>query len=165
MDILEVRDQELSTLLSNFMICTSCVFVDRDLDRMKVGYPCPQCNVVSTGAELYFPVVVSTLIDLMQEFYQLTHGANVGSAQISKIQNQSNHQLAVVIFFCTLIEVLLQHFLERCMSRMGLPHKIQERLLKDNISVNRRFRKLFPTLIGAEWYSGPGKLDQKPGLN
>ncbi len=48
-----------------------------------------------------------------------------------------------------IVEVLSQHFLEQCMSRMGLPQKIQERLLNDNIFVKQRVQKLFPTLTGA----------------
>lgn len=165
MDITEVRDQELSTLLSDFMICTSCEFVDRDHKRQRVGYQCPRCRVVGTGAELYFPVSVSTLIDLMQEFYHLKQEKDVDSARISKIQNESNHRLAVVIFFCALVEVLLQHFLERRMSRMGLSHEVQEKLLKDNISAKRRFQELFLTLIGAKWKKIVKMLTKQAELN
>lgn len=145
MDILEIRDQELSTLLSAFMICTSCEIVDLDQERERVGYQCPRCGVVGNGALLYFPMSIHTLIDLMQEFYHLKQGPDVDSDEVSSIQNKGNHQLAVVIFFCTLVEVLLQHFLEQRMSRMGLPQEIQERLLNDNMFVKQRIQKLFPT--------------------
>ena len=151
MDILEIRGQRLSTLLANFMICQSCEIVDRDQERMRVGYQCPRCGVAGQGARGYFPISVSTLIDLMQEFYHLKHGSDVDSDEASNTRNQGNHQLAVVIFFCTLVEVLLQHFLEQRMSRMGLSHEIQERLLNDNIFVKQRVQKLFPTLTGVKW--------------
>ena len=99
MDILEIRGQRLSTLLANFMICQSCEIVDRDQERMRVGYQCPRCGVAGQGARGYFPISVSTLIDLMQEFYHLKHGSDVDSDEASNTRNKGNHQLAVVIFF------------------------------------------------------------------
>jgi hypothetical protein len=71
MDILEIRDQKLSTLLSFFMICASCKTVDSDINRMEVGYKCPRCGIPSDGGRDYFPMSVHSLIDLMQEFYHL----------------------------------------------------------------------------------------------
>lgn len=157
MNILEIRHQKLSTLLSTFMICDFCKIVDLDHERMEVGYLCPRCGVAGNGGRDYFPMSVHNLIDLMQEFYHLKHGLGEDS-KISNNQSEGNHQLAVVILFCTLVEVLLQYFLERLMSKMELPQKIQEKLLNDNMNVHQRVEKLFPSLTGAEWMKTIKKL-------
>ncbi len=159
MDILEIKHQKLSTLLSFFMICTSCEIVDRDDERITVGYKCPRCEVAGNGGRNYFPTSVHSLIDLMQEFYHLKNDADE-DLEVPSNQKEENHQLAVVILFCTLVEVLLQHFLERLMSKMELPQKIQERLLNDNMNVQQRVQKLFPTLTGAEWNETIEKLSE-----
>ena len=148
-DLLEIRNQRLSTLLSDFMICLSCGIVDRDQERMKVGHPCPRCRVPGQGARGYFPISVNSLIDLMQEFYHMKQEADSDEAPIAK--QKGNHQLAVVFFFCTLGEVLLENFLKRFMSQGGLSRLIQERLLNDNIFVKQRVEKLFPALTGVRW--------------
>lgn len=165
MDILEIRDQKLSTLLSFFMICTSCKIVDSDINRTKVGYKCPRCGIAGDGGRGYFPGSVHSLIDLMQEFYHLKKQGFNEDSEMPHTQSEGNHQLAVVILFCTLGEVLLQHFLETLMSSMGLSQKIQERLLNDNLTVKQRVQKLFPTLTGAKWNETVGKLSEKVELN
>jgi hypothetical protein len=164
MDIFEIKHQKLSTLLSVFMICTSCKIVDNDTNRIEVGYKCPKCGIAGDGARDYFPMSVHSLIDLMQEFYHLKQESGEGS-EVPKFEGEDNHKLAVVILFCTLVEVLLQHFLECLMSSMELSHKIQERLLNDNISIRQRVEKLFPTLIGAKWRKTIKKLNEHVELN
>jgi hypothetical protein len=163
-DILEIRDQPLSMLLSDFMICTSCKIVDRDHERITVGHLCQNCGVASKGGRGFFPMSVHSLIDLMQDFYHLRHPSEEG-AEMSNSARKSDHQLAIVILFCTLGEVLLQHFLETLMSNMGLSQQIQERLLSDNMFVRQRTQKVFPTLTGAKWNETIGKLSGKVELN
>lgn len=148
-DLLEIRTQRLSTLLADFMICESCGIVDREHERMRVGYACPRCGVPGQGATAYFPMSVISLIDLMQEFY---HGrTNLEADEEQMTSPKGNHRLAVVIFFCTLGEVLLEHFFKGLMSHIGLSRLIQERLLNDNIFVKQRVEKLFPALTGVRW--------------
>jgi len=150
-DVLDIRGQPLSTLLADFMICQSCRVVDRDQKRMRVGYPCPRCRVSGNGARGYFSISVHSLIDLMQEFYHIKDERDYHSDKTPVRQQKGNHRLAVVIFFCTLGEVLLEHFLEHLMLRTGLPRSIQKRLLDDNIFVKQRVEKLFPALTGVRW--------------
>ena len=90
MDILEIRNQKLSTLLSFFMICTSCKVVDSDINRIEVGYKCPRCGIAGGGGRNYFPMSVHSLIDLMQEFYHLKQVSDIDS-EVPNIQNESNH--------------------------------------------------------------------------
>jgi len=164
MDILEIRNQRLSTLLADFNICESCKIVDRNRNRMEVGYRCPRCGAAGRGGTLYFSLSVFSLIDLMQDFYHLNQEAVSHSEDLTD-QNKSDHRLAVVIFYCTLAEVLLLHFLEQCMFEMGVPNQIQERLLDDNPFVNQRVEKLFPTLTGIKWNKAVELLEEGTDLN
>ncbi len=164
MDVLEIKHQKLSTLLSFFMICTSCKIVDRDDERITVGYQCPRCGVAGSGGRGYFPMSVHTLIDLMQEFYHLKQNPDEDSVKPST-QSEGNHRLAVVILFCSLVEILLQHFLEGLMNKMGLSQKIQERLLNDNLTEQQRIQKLFPSLINAKWKETLENLNKQVELD
>lgn len=163
-DILEISDQPLSMLLSDFMICTSCEIVDRDHERITVGHLCQNCGVASKGGRGFFPMSVHSLIDLMQDFYHLRHPSEE-DAEMSNSGRKSDHQLAIVILFCTLGEVLLQHFLVNLMSKMVISNNIQERLLNDNMYVQQRIQKLFPTLTGAKWSKTVEKLSETVELN
>ena len=148
-DLLDIRKQPLSTLLADHMVCQACRIVDRDQQRMRVGYPCSRCGVPGQGATGYFPLSVISLIDLMQEFYHRKTDLDSDEQKITSARR--NQRLAVVIFFCTLGEVLLEYFLKQLMTKNGLPRLVQERLLNDNIFVKHRVEKLFPALTGERW--------------
>lgn len=165
MDILEIQKQRLSAVLDDFTICKSCEIVDRDDNRIVVGYRCPRCGAIGDGARSYFPSSVRTLIDLMQEFYHLKQESDMDSDKGPSISNGGNHQLAVVIFFCTLVEVLLHYFLERRMSKIGLSREIQERLLNDNIFIKQRVQKLFPAITSAKWKETVKMLSRRVELD
>jgi hypothetical protein len=148
-DILEVRDQRLSGVLADFVYCAGCKVVDRDRNRGVFGYKCPLCGYPSTLASFYFPAAVWSLVDLIQGSYHL--GEKPASAGVQTDDSLKDQRLAVVVFFCTLGEVLLHHFLKEYMSSQGLPTRLQERLLNDNRFVNERVEKLFPALTGIKW--------------
>ena len=162
-DVLEICDQRLSTILADFLICQACRIVDRDWNRREVGYKCSNCQTPSEGGECYFSFSIMSLIDLMQEFYHLNKSDTSMPANPERVAK--NHHLAVVIFFCTLGEVLLQDFLQECMTKQGLSRQIQSRLLDDNLFVKQRVDKLFPLLTGVSWnrairtLSNHGKID------
>lgn len=164
MDVLEIRNQPLSTLFADFFICKSCKIVDRDHNRMLVGQKCSVCGVPSEGGEVYFPVSVPSLMDLMQKFYHFKEEATQ-SSKIPSNQNESDYRLAVVIFFCSLGEVLLHHFLKKCMLKMSLQPRIWERLFDDNLSVRQRVEKLFPALTGVKWNKAVAMLNENVELD
>jgi hypothetical protein len=164
MNIRDVKNQLWSTLYADFMICESCKIVDRDHKRIQVGYKCPNCGVPSNAAMRYFDHGVLSLIDLMQEFYQLKQGVYKESDAPIK-REKSGHKLAIVIFFCALTEVLLQHFLEQLMYKSGLEYKIKYRLLDDNRFIKQRIDKLFPALTGVKWNESLKKISENVELD
>ena len=164
MDVTEIRNQRLSTILTDFMICQSCRIVDNNRERMRVGYECPRCGIPGKHGMIYFPSNVQSMIDLMQEFYHQEQNPSLDSA-VATDKSGENHRLAVVIFFCTLAEVLLEHFLRKLMDEKKLPREIQDRLLDDNLLVKQRVQKLFPTLTGVKWKTTVTKLEKDVTLD
>lgn len=144
MDITEIVDQRLSSILLGVHVCQHCAVVDRDFQRVRVGHRCQTCGTPSPGGLLYFGVAVGALVDLIQEAFHRPRNepspAGVGP-----------HHLAVVVFFCTLGEVLLGHFLVECMLAHRLPPAVRARLLADNLSARQRVSRLFRSLTGETW--------------
>ena len=89
-------------------------------------------------------------MDLMQEFYH-ARPQKVKESVLFQYAHGNNHHLAVVIFFCTFFDLLLEHFLRQKMIAGKLPFEIQDRLLEDNRYTPQRIDRLFPTLTGTKW--------------
>lgn len=163
-EILEINDQSLGLLLADFLICDSCGYVVKFDFQMDSSYQCSRCGFWNKVATLYFPITVRSLIDLMQEFYHLKQEATPDSETPAE-QKESNHRLAVVIFFCSLGEILLAHFFNERMFKMKLPQEIRKRLLDDNWSVKQRIQKLFPSLTCVKWKEAVETLSKRVELN
>lgn len=160
MKVSQISGQSLSTLVADFHVCQFCGVVDRDPERMKVGYPCPNCSQRSNGGLLYFGLPTHALINLMQESFhqraiQSNHFPTSGNA----------HKLAVVIYFCTLGEVLLEHFLRELMLALQLPTRVGNRILDDNLSTKERVEKVFPSLVGEKWKTVVKELGKNAQLD
>jgi hypothetical protein len=161
MDITEVTTQPLSTLVADFFVCGDCGIVDRDEERCLKGRPCSACGDPSRGGHSYWGIRVDALIDLIQEAYHRPDPPDRGPLLNAAVASQ---KLAVVIFFCTLGEVLLDHFLVECMLALQIPPQVRERLLEDSLSARQRVDRLFPTLTGTTWRKAVSSLDQGSSL-
>jgi len=136
--------------IQGYYICQSCEVVDRDNNRSIVGYKCPRCSIPSPGGNIYYDITVGAIADLIAGFYPLPDLDSSSSTGPIPDPPES-HRLAILVFFCTLGEVLLQQYLERGMIRLGLPLEIQNRLLQDNMFTTKRIQRLFPILTGVPW--------------
>ncbi len=145
--ILDVNDQSWSTLLTDWQICHKCNYVFSSIDT-RVGQICEHCNQIRETNVIFYGLGVANIIDLMQEIYFLK------AKPISEIDNSfetNNHQLAIVIFYSTLVEVLLEKFLINMMNKMNLPSNVKERLLDDNQSFQQKITTLFKTITNYSW--------------
>ncbi|MFH2203113.1 MAG: hypothetical protein ABIJ96_08375 [Elusimicrobiota bacterium] len=160
MDITKIKGQHLSSVIAGHNECQSCGYVGREGDWTLIGFPCPNCKKPSDGGRMFFHVGILSTINLIQEFY------HADSSQTDDHLAVKGHHLAVVIFFCTLLEVLLEDFLREFMFKEGLKANVQERLLKDNLFPRRRVEKLFPALAGKTWKDAiaeaGAEVDRKP---
>ena len=157
MEITDINFQPLSSLLLDFYICPSCKVIDKDENRALDGHPCSSCGKASHGARQYFSPSVIALVDLVQEYFQLSKG--------DQSTNKDKHRLAAVIFFCTLGEVLLENFLVECMAKQDISRQVQKRLLDDSQFAKQRIEKLFPLFTGISWKSAIENLDNQSELN
>lgn len=167
MDIIEILEllksreshQRLSIIVDDFLICDSCKIVDRDQERMTVGYKCPHCGTPSKGGHQYFLLNADILIDLIGSLYRPKQKPT-SESRVTPQQNEHD-QAAIVVFFCSLGEVLLDQFLKELMLKAELPQKIQDRLFEDNLFIKQKVEKLFPALTGVKWIKAVEMLNER----
>jgi len=147
MDTKDITGQSLSSLLADFLICPHCQVIDRDHERIRSGYQCPTCGVPSKAGRLYFEISVRVLIDLIQEAF---HSQPKRSRDEEEAAYEA-HNVSVVLFFCTLREVLLNWLIQHLFWAQKIPEKVQERLLADSNIYRQRQNNLLPSLIGQKW--------------
>lgn len=159
MDVLEIKDRSLSLVLVDFQICKNCGYVDRDQNRKLSENPCPVCKQPSEGGHSYFHFSVYILIDLMQESFHSKPWKKTNSTEMRE-NTERAHYVSVVLFFCTLKEVILYRLIQFLLSVQKVPNGIFERLLDDNKFYTDRINKLFPSLTGKKWKQAIKELDK-----
>jgi hypothetical protein len=154
--ILEIDCQKLSSVIVSYATCRVCGYATSDLNITLVGQPCSHCGSPSQGGMLLFKLGVYIMVDLMQEYYHL----HPTESRISKAlgENQENHLLAIIVFYCSLGEILLENFLTDYMNKISIPDKVQDELLKD-ISMDKRLG-LFRALTGKKFSQAVEELDK-----
>jgi hypothetical protein len=112
-------------------------------------------------ALIYFDPTIGTIADIIADYCPKTI-SDLGLPIIPTQNITENNQLSIIVFYCTLGEILLQQFLERFMNFQMIPIKIQSRLLQDNLYAKQRIDNLFPALAGTSWKEVIRKLDKTP---
>jgi len=147
MDVKSIKDQRLSLLLADFQMCRICRVIDRDEGRIEYGHKCATCGTPGEGGLLYFEVSVLFLIDLMQEAFHTPGSAGRGQAG----PNRDAHNVSVVLFFCTLREVLINWLIAHLCWAQNIQKPVFERLLADSNTYSLRQNNLLPSLTGKKW--------------
>lgn len=155
---LTIDKQRLSTVISSYWLCKACGFASDDMRVARVGSSCSHCGSPSHGGVLFFPMGVHVMIDLMQEFYHLHPEDSLIHDALTS--NRQHHQLAIIVFYCSLGELLLEHFLSTLMETLNLPQRIQDRLLAD-VSIEKRLA-LFRLLTNCSFSDSVKQLDNPP---
>ena len=137
--------QRLPDLSVIFDRCRSCNYVSMAFD---VGRGCQNCGKPAQISLSHFSYDVHALLELI---------FNASSKEEIE-ENSNSNQFALVLSFCTLVEVLLHHFLINLMTQKKLNTTIQRRLLSDNLFVKQRIEKLFPALTEESWKSAVNKI-------
>lgn len=159
MEITKIKSQNLSTLVLGHNICQNCKVVDRDNRRSRVGYNCPICHAPSDGARMYFNLSVHSIINLMQEAYH--SGSKAAIKRDSENERVGAHDVAVILFFCTLRELLLNNLIKELCYAQKIPKLIYDRLLSDNRFHMQRQDQLLPAFIGVKWKQALEGLKKK----
>lgn len=135
--------------LQMYRLCAVCAYVYHENTPAVPSYRCPRCGNDSEGGDPYFVVTISEIADLISHFYPLPD-LDVHPVVFPPEPSRAN-SLAILVFYCTLGEILLEHFIERAMTKLALPRQVQERLLDDHRYARQRVEKLFPVLCGVKW--------------
>lgn len=146
-DILE-SDQSLGSYLMDFQICEHCRYVSGLHGASP--YTCDFCGQVNAVPRLAYTVHASNLLELIQDHYQLRAVIQRGDGTVIPKKEAPRHKAAIIIFFCTFVEVLLEKFLVALMNKQDIPKDIQKRLLEDNRYMQAKLEKLFPSLTCGE---------------
>ena len=131
-----------------FYSCNICGIVTRDPNGLAYRAPCPTCTTPRVGGKLFFDMSVLILIKDMAEAFRFIDNSPIKDHHL---EPEDFRDVAVVIFFCILKEVLLERFLSTLMTILKLPDNIIFRLNKDNDSHFRRLNQLFPSLTQSKW--------------
>jgi hypothetical protein len=152
MELSEIRHQSLHTLVTKAYVCAGCAIVDSNDERYRVGFECPCCGDKSHGALSYFSLPVHAVVDLMQEVFHLGLDAPMGSsARAEPSESATNHRLAIVVYYSTFSELLLEHTIRELMIARNVRRAIQDRMLVDHPFAKARVEKLFPALADMKW--------------
>ncbi|OGU51355.1 MAG: hypothetical protein A2080_10885 [Ignavibacteria bacterium GWC2_36_12] len=163
--ILEIKNQRYSTFIANFFMCEYCHYVDCNWNRMMVGFKCKVCSKPSDGAIIYFSSSVTSLLNLIQESYHSKFYISESKEENSFEESAKSHYLSVVIYFCTLREVLLQKFLDEMCLLHKIPTLVYERLLADNQMYSQKQNKLFYSMLNIKWEDAIKEANTKDDLD
>lgn len=149
-DILDITHQRLSTItVAPFQVCRHCRIVDLDDRRLCGGYVCPVCKVPGDCGMMYFEMSIHTLVNLMQEAFHMQSKPQDEWFE-SQIETNS-HNISVVLFFCTLREILINNLITELCSAQDINTAIYKRLLSDNSTYTQKQDNLLPSLTGKKW--------------
>ena len=155
--ILDIQTEPLSAIIASFSTCRVCGFATGDLQIALKGHPCEHCGAPSKGGILLFGMGVLSMVDLMQELYHLKTSEQNRNQPV--YLQRENHLIAIVVFFCSLGEILLEGFLRRLIVRLGLPERVEDELMSD-FSINGRIH-MFEVLTGRTFTLAVKELDAK----
>lgn len=160
MSITEIMDTSLWPTVANYFICEHCRVVDTNIHFTERNYRCPTCGKTSDTGRVFFDINILTLIDLIQEAFH-TKPRKKSEFGNKKINAPS---LAVLIFFCTLREALLESLIFNLMCMHDLPPNVRDRLYDDNRMYSDKMKKLFPSLAGLKtWNEALSQIKVKTG--
>ena len=149
MDIFEfMKHGNLSSIGMQYEICPECSAVAYDLYAPIAGIECRSCGKPIHSHRWFFQDLL--LLDLIREAYNSIPESGDAN-QAYPHDAERTHAAAVIVLFCTLKELLLLRFMYSLINAKELADPIQERLVADNNTHEKRRRKLFPSLVGVSW--------------
>ena len=153
----DIDNQPASTVACSHLVCATCAVVDRDWDRMKRGHECSACGTPGEGGRLYFPISIHILVDLIQQAYH-------SQSATGPLGGPNGEDVGTVLYFCTLREALLNHFLVGHLKSQKVPIPLIEKLLDDNRLASQKFGGLFASTTGKKWSEAVSQVSTSAGI-
>jgi hypothetical protein len=132
--------------------CRSCRYVVKR-EASSFNSPCEVC--ATDTPHHFFDFGLLIVIDIMEESYSRGHLENSALITPSQAQNAS-----VVVYFCTIKEVLLHRFLDHFLREFALPVSFLDQWDDHFFTYRQRREKLLPSLIGVPWNEAISQLQQ-----
>lgn len=105
---------------------------------------------------MYLSNNVFMVVDLMSEARYLKHANTLRGITST---GADSRDIAVLIFYCTLREILLNELIWELMEAQSIPRRVADRLLGDNRTHATRLSKVFPSLTGTKWKDAVSSVD------
>lgn len=160
----DIEDYLLILQLTEFVVCQYCGNIEYDPSGTGDGYDCVSCRKHTQTPLMYFPNHIHGMIDLMQQTYKMRTPRQT-AAGTNALDLMKGSQLAVVVFFCTIGEILLANFLREIAKAHNIPDSVRDRLLDDHLSANQRMEKLFPAFLNVAWKQALANVNQENGMD
>jgi RNA polymerase subunit RPABC4/transcription elongation factor Spt4 len=144
------QSHHLVNLACNYRVCRKCRFVNKTSVAHTQNITCPSCGFEDSSTPFFFDFSIFIVIDLMQEAYR-TSLVIPDASLILGISAKSAQNASVVIFFCTIKELLLERFLSNLLRCFSMPTSLIRKIETDHNIHSKRLNKLFPALIGQNW--------------
>lgn len=107
---------------------------------------------------MYFDTSVYIIVDLIKEAITSEH--NVENPGTFLEYELNTHYISVLLFFCTLRELLLNSLITDLCTQQNIPENIYNRLISDNKLHVQKQDKLFKSLTGSKWVAALSELDK-----
>lgn len=157
-NISEIHNQQLSTLVCDYLICNNCGVIDRDYGRMKSGHCCAHCQVESEVGSIVFPISIRVLVDLVQQTYH-------SRSQAKTLDGPQGQNIGTILFYCSLREALLNMFISNNLRARNVDEALISRMLEDNKLAGQKFGGLFSSVVGLSWKGAVDELNRSRSVN
>jgi len=138
--------QSLASILLDYEICPHCQHVHRI--RARAARSCPVCKADIGSGRIYAPLMVYSLINLIQDLYRMELSRISVTGERIVERKGARHYVGILLLFCTLVECWMACFLRSLMVSHHLPKADIDRLLSDNWRLEDRKGRLFKTQTG-----------------
>ena len=137
--------QPLGTIHLDFAICRRCKHVYKLLTGADDN--CPKCKGAVGTAELFAPVTVWSLVNLIQDFFRVELSRTTVTGERVVEEKEPCHHVGIILMFCTLVECWMRHFLRSLMESRQIPEHVNDRKSRSNWRHSDRL-ELFKELTG-----------------
>jgi len=144
-----IENHSLVNLAMHYKICRKCSRI-RNLEPYSSSYQCDTCGSNEQYPNSFFDLNLLLMIDLMQDSY-ITATSLVPASKDEPIPAEQARLASVVVYFCTVKELMLHRFLSHLLDQFPLPVSFLEHWDKHYFTYSQRREKLLPALLGVNW--------------
>ena len=150
--------EELDDIVGCWQQCAICNTVYDS--RNRVGdYKCPKCKATAATGNMYFEASIHIVVSLIHEAIMSRHSVSIPGTKNELISNA--HCTSVLLFFCTLREACMNHFLKAVYFANNTSLPVFDKLMSDNRMYSQKQDQLVRTLTGCKWTVALAELSEK----